>query len=159
MNARPSTKANTSGACDVMTSMKSFEPAVAPVTATSAPANRPTVAGTTSERRASSERSEAASVPLPLTESATTATVLSGLMSTVEGSESSPVARAWSWSWRMAAWTGGAGAAGGLVVEWGVGGLGGGGGDVGGFDPGRGGEGPAGEGVLDAVVGLDDGLA
>ena len=71
-----------------MTSMKSFEPAVRPVTATSAPASLPTVAGTTSERSTSSERSEAASVPLPLTERATTATVLSGLMSTLEGSES-----------------------------------------------------------------------
>jgi hypothetical protein len=41
-----------------------------PVTATSAPVSLPTVAGTTSERRTSSERSEAASVPLPSTDSA-----------------------------------------------------------------------------------------
>jgi hypothetical protein len=50
------------------------------------------VAGTTSDRRTSSERSEAASVPLPLTDRATMATVLSGLISTPEGSESWPVA-------------------------------------------------------------------
>ena len=90
-----------------MSSMKSFEPAVRPVTATSAPASLPTVAGTTSERRTSSERSDAASVPLPLTDRATTATVLSGLISTCEGSESSPVASARSCSCLIAAWTGG----------------------------------------------------
>ena len=88
--------------------MKSFEPAVTPLTATSAPASLPTVAGTTSERSTSSERSEAASVPLPLTESATTATVLSGLISTPEGSESWPVASARSCSCAIAAWTGAA---------------------------------------------------
>ena len=91
-----------------MTSMKSFEPAVTPLTATSAPASLPTVAGTTSERRTSSERSEAASVPLPLTDSATTATVLSGLISTCEGSDSWPVASARSCSCPIAAWTGAA---------------------------------------------------
>ena len=47
-------------------------------------------------------------MPLPLTESATTATVLSGLTSTPEGSDSWPVASAWSCSCRIAAWTGGA---------------------------------------------------
>ena len=88
--------------------MKSFEPAVRPVTATSAPASLPTVAGTTVSRRTASERSEAASVPPPLTERATTATVLSGLISTPEGSESWPVASAWSWSCWIAAWTGAA---------------------------------------------------
>ena len=66
------------------------------------------MAGTTSERSTSSERSDAASVPLPLTESATTATVLSGLISTCEGSESRPVASAWSCSCSIAAWTGAA---------------------------------------------------
>ena len=66
------------------------------------------MAGTTSERRTSSERSDAASVPLPLTDSATTATVLSGLTSTAEGSESCPVASAWSCSCLIAAWTGAA---------------------------------------------------
>ena len=108
MNARLSTKANTSGAREPMASMKSFELAVTPVTATSAPASLPTVAGTTSERSTSSERSEAASVPLPLTDSATTATVLSGLISTRDGSDSSPVAIARSCSCSIAAWTGAA---------------------------------------------------
>src|SRR4051794_35887473 len=88
--------------------MKSFEPAVRPVTATSAPGSLPTVAGTTCERRTASDRSEAASVPLPLTESATTATVLFGLISTADGSESCPLASAWSWSCAIAAWTGAA---------------------------------------------------
>ena len=52
---------------------------------------------------------EAASVPLPWTERPTTATVLSGLISTLEGSESRPVAIAWSCSCSIAAWTRGAG--------------------------------------------------
>ena len=120
--------------------MKSLEPAVSPVTATSAPASAPTVAGTTSERRTLSERAEAASVPLPFTESATTATVLSGLISTPEGSESCPVAIAWSCSAAIA-------------------GLHGRGGDVGGLDHGHGRDGAAREGVLHAVVGLDHRLA
>ena len=108
MKTRLSTNANTIGAWASMSSLKSFEPAVTPLTATWAPGSRPTVAGTTSERRVSSERSEAASVPLPLTESATTATVLSGLISTCEGSESCPVASARSCSCLIAAWTGAA---------------------------------------------------
>src|SRR4051794_31245896 len=108
MKARLSTNANTIGAWAIMASLKSFEPAVTPSTATSAPGSRPTVAGTTWERRTSSERSEAASVPLPLTESATTATVLSGLISTCEGSESCPVASAPSCNCLIAAWTGAA---------------------------------------------------
>ena len=75
-------------------------PAVTPFTATSAPASLPTVAGTTSARNASTDASKAPSVPLPLTESPTTATVLSGLISTREGSDSPPVAIAWSCSSR-----------------------------------------------------------
>ena len=75
-----------------MTSRKSFEPAVMPVTATSAPGSLPTVAGTTSSRRTSSECFDAASVPLPFTASDKVATVLSGLMSRPDGSESCPVA-------------------------------------------------------------------
>ena len=47
-------------------------------------------------------------MPLPLTDRATTATVLSGLTSTREGSESSPVASARSCSCPIAAWTGAA---------------------------------------------------
>ena len=47
-------------------------------------------------------------MPLPLTESATTATVLSGLISTPEGSESCPLAIAWSCSCAIAACTGAA---------------------------------------------------
>jgi hypothetical protein len=66
------------------------------------------VAGTRSSRSTSSERLEAASVPLPLTESPRMATVLSGLMSRPEGSDSWPVAIALSCSCRIAAWTSGA---------------------------------------------------
>ena len=47
-------------------------------------------------------------MPLPLTDSATTATVLSGLISTCEGSESRPVASARSCSCSIAACTGAA---------------------------------------------------
>ena len=91
-----------------MTSRKSFEPAVRPVTATSASGSLPTVAGTTSSRRTRTDSFDAASVPLPLTDRATMATVLSGLISTPEGSESWPVAIASSCSCAMAAWTSGA---------------------------------------------------
>jgi len=61
------TNRNTIGRCDFIVSRKSFENAVSPLTATSAPASLPTVAGTTSWRRTSIEWLEAASVPLPLT--------------------------------------------------------------------------------------------
>ena len=88
MNAIESTNRNTTGRCDFIVSRKSFEPAVMPVTATSAPGSLPTVAGTTSSRRAASERSEAASVPLPLTAIDATATVFAGLTSTLNGSDS-----------------------------------------------------------------------
>ena len=91
-----------------MTSRKSLLSAVRPVTATSAFGSLPTVAGTTSSRRTARDRSDAASVPLPSTESATIATVLSGLTSTAEGSDSLPVASAWSCSWPIAACTLGA---------------------------------------------------
>ena len=79
-------------------------------------------------------------MPLPLTERATTATVLSGLISTLEGSESS---------------------AGGerLVVQLPDRGLDRRGGDVVGLDHGHGRDGAAGERGLDAVVGLDHRLA
>jgi hypothetical protein len=46
------------------------------------------VAGTTCSRKTSSERFEAASVPLPLIDSDTIATVLSELISMPEGSDS-----------------------------------------------------------------------
>ena len=59
-----------------------------PVTATSAPCSLPTVAGTTSSRRTSTERLEAASVPLPFTAMVATATVFAGLTSTLNGSDS-----------------------------------------------------------------------
>ena len=81
--------------------------AVGPLTTASAPASLPTVAGTTSERRTSIEWFEAASVPLPLTDRFTMATVLAGLTSTFEGSDSWPVAIAWSWSCLIADWTSG----------------------------------------------------
>ena len=107
MNAIASTKTNTIGRCDFIVSRKSFDQAVMPPTATSAFCSLPTVAGTTSSRRTSSERFDAASVPLPLIESDTIATVLSGLTVTLEGSESSPVAIAWSCSCLIAVWTSG----------------------------------------------------
>src|SRR3954451_9946683 len=88
MNARLSTKANTIGRGDFIVSRKSLDMAVGPLTTASAPASLPTVAGTTSERRTSIERLEAASVPLPLTDRFTMATVLAGLTSTLEGSDS-----------------------------------------------------------------------
>ena len=97
MNASVSTNANTSGRCDFITSLKSFDPAVKPVTATSAPGSLPTVAGTTSSRSTASERSDAASVPVPLTARATVATVLSGLTSISTGSFSWPLASACVW--------------------------------------------------------------
>ena len=65
------------------------------------------MAGTTSSRRTASERSDAASVPLPLTASDTTATVLAGLTSTLDGSDSWPVAIAWSCSCWIACLTSG----------------------------------------------------
>ena len=68
----------------------------------------PTVAGTTSSRSTSSERFDAASVPLPLIDSVTVATVLSGLIVTLEGSESSPLAIALSRRSLIAVWTSGA---------------------------------------------------
>ena len=107
MNAIASTKPNTIGRCDFIVSRKSFDQAVMPPTATSAFSSLPTVAGTTSSRRTSSEWFDAASVPLPLIESDTIATVLSGLMSTLEGSDSSPVAIALSCSCLIAVWTSG----------------------------------------------------
>ena len=45
MNASVRTNANTIGRCDLIASLKSFEPAVKPVTLTSASGSRPTVAG------------------------------------------------------------------------------------------------------------------
>ena len=120
--------------------MKSFEPAVRPVTATSAPGSLPTVAGTTSERSTSSERSEAASVPLPLTESGDDGDGLVGADLDVRG---------------LGELAGGERA----VVQLLDRGLDRRGGDVVGLDHGRGGHGAAGEGGLEAVVGLDDRLA
>ena len=101
------TNANTSGRCERMTSLKSFDPAVKPVTAVSAPGSLPTVLGTTSSRRTASDRSDAASVPVPFTPSETTATVLSGLISTLAGALSSPVAIASFWSASIAAFASG----------------------------------------------------
>ena len=45
MNARPRTNANTSGRRDASLSLKSFEPAVIPVTLVSVPLTLPIVAG------------------------------------------------------------------------------------------------------------------
>ena len=139
MNARLSTNRNTIGRCDFIVSRKSFDEAVMPLTATSA-SSLPTVAGTTSSRRTRTDSSEAASVPLPWTASDTTATVLSGLTSTPEGSDSLPVAIALSCS----------------SLD---GGLDLGRGDVLGLDHDVGRRAAAGEGRVDAVERLDDRLA
>ena len=53
-NASPSTNANTSGALPRTASLKSFEPAVSPVTPASTPSIPPTVAGTISFRSVAS---------------------------------------------------------------------------------------------------------
>ena len=47
MNARPRTNANTIGRCDLIVSLKSFEPAVMPVTSVRTPRTRPSVCGIT----------------------------------------------------------------------------------------------------------------
>ena len=109
MKARLSTNANTIGRWDFIVSRKSFEKAVSPPTAVSVPATLLMVVGTTSSRRASSEASEAASLPLPSMARATMATVLSGLISTDVGSCSLPVAIACSWRSAMPASTVGRG--------------------------------------------------
>src|SRR5215203_1986904 len=108
MNAIASTKPNTIGRFVFIVSMKSFDQAVMPPTATSVLSSLPTVAGTTSSRSTSSERFDAASVPLPLIDSVTVATVLSGLIVTLVGSESSPLAIALSCGCLIAVWTSGA---------------------------------------------------
>jgi hypothetical protein len=86
-NARPSTNANTIGRCDVIESLKSFEPAVMPVTLASTPLTRSIVVGSTSSRSFASAAFEVASVPLPCIGIDTTSTVLSGLMLVVTGSD------------------------------------------------------------------------
>ena len=69
----------------------------------------PTVAGTTSSRSTSSERFDASSVPLPLIDSDTIATVLSGLIVDAGGlGELTPLAIAWSCRSLIAVWTSGA---------------------------------------------------
>src|SRR4051812_45576420 len=88
MNAIERTNRNTIGRGGFIVSRKSLEDAVTPDTVTSAPGSLPTLAGTTLVRRTASEWLEAASVPLPFTAMLATATVLAGLTSTLNGSDS-----------------------------------------------------------------------
>ena len=81
-NASPSTNANTIGRRDLIVSLKSFEPAVMPVTLTSAPGTAPIVCGTTSSRSAASAASDFASVPSPASGMSTIARSWRGLVVT-----------------------------------------------------------------------------
>ena len=78
-NARPRTNANTNGRRLSILSLKSFEPAVMPVTLVSVPATLPIVAGIVVSRSVTSAASERSSVPLPGSGRETIATGLSGL--------------------------------------------------------------------------------
>ena len=83
-------------------SLKSFEPAVMPVTLVSVPETLPIVAGIVVSRSLTSAASEVSSVPLPGSGSETIATCLSGLTRTLVG----PVAVALSSSmpfWHLGA--------------------------------------------------------
>ena len=106
-NARPSTKANTIGRWAVIESLKSFEPAVMPVTSASTPPTLPIVAGMTSSRSVASAAFDVSSVPLPCIGMDTTSTVLSGLVLVVTGSDIWPLASARSLMASMPAWTSG----------------------------------------------------
>ena len=75
MKAKPSTKANTNGATDFISSLKSFDSAANPPTATSAPATAPTVSGTISPRSAARAALDGPSLPLPAIGMAMFATV------------------------------------------------------------------------------------
>ena len=135
--ANSSTKPNTSGSAERICSPKSSDWAVCPVTPVSASGSAPTVAGTTSSRRVSSAALEASSVPLPSIGMATLAMVPSSLMSTSIGSCICPVATACACSSPMALCTSADRTSGASTTTIGRG-LG------------------AGEGGLNAVVGVDD---
>ena len=137
MNASPSTNANTIGRRAFMTSLKSFEPAVMPVTLTSVPLTFPIVCGMTSSRSLASAASERASVPSPASGMSTCASVWSGFVVTVTG---------WPKPFVL----------GGGPLQVGDPGLHRGRVDVIGLDDDRGRQRAARELVLDAVVGLHD---
>ena len=83
--ASPSTNANTYGIRDFIWSLKSFVPAVSPVTATCTSGSVFATGGMTSLRSAFSALMEALLSPLPAIEKSTRPTVLSGLTSTWKG--------------------------------------------------------------------------
>ena len=89
-------------------SLKSFEPAVMPVTLTSAPLTLPIVCGTTSSRSVASAASERASVPSPASGMSTIASVWSGFVVTVTGWPKPFVSAAVCFSSAMPACTAGA---------------------------------------------------
>ena len=93
------------GARDFISSLKSKEPAVSPVTGASAPGSRPSGPGMTSSRSVCSARLEVSSVPVPAIGTLTWATLRSRLLTTVTGSRMSPVATARLRSSRIAAVT------------------------------------------------------
>ena len=86
-NARPSTNANTNGRREFMRSLKSFEPAVMPVTLAVVPGTRSIVAGMVLSRRVASAASDVSSVPLPGSGMLTIATSLLGETIVLTGPE------------------------------------------------------------------------
>src|ERR671930_26118 len=84
-NASPRTKANTYGIRDFIWSLKSFVPAVSPVTATWTSGSVFATGGITSWRGGFRAAIERLSPPEPAIEKSTRATVLSGLTATWKG--------------------------------------------------------------------------
>ncbi len=93
--ARPSTNRNTHGRRERICALKSYVPAVIPVTATSdVRQGRARSAGSRRRAASCSAAIDAASSPLPAIAKSMRATVLSGFTVTVNGANSSPVASA-----------------------------------------------------------------
>ena len=93
-NAIPSTNANTIGVRTDISELKSCEPAVSPVTDTSAPLTRSSVVGISELRSVESACSDAAFSPSPASGAVIFATVWSGFTVTSIGFPISPVASA-----------------------------------------------------------------
>jgi len=89
MKAVNKTKAKTSGARLFIRSLKSFDPAVMPLTFVSVPGTRPIVRGITSSRSRTSAAFETSSVPLPANGTLTTSTLPFGLKVEVTGDPNS----------------------------------------------------------------------
>src|SRR5436190_5578 len=107
-NAAVSTKMNTSGACDFIVSLKSFELAVSPVTSALAPGTRSTVVGMSESRSCASALLERESLPFPTTGMSTSATVCAALTLSVLGCLNSGLAAASARRAAIARATGGA---------------------------------------------------